>query len=95
MRLLAGQVSERELLLLGMAYGSIRRRVADMLLRMQASGAPEAAIQLTRDDLPAVVGTAPESLIRVLSEFKQDGLIEQTSAGIRVVQPEKRRRAHW
>ncbi|AHJ95340.1 response regulator [Hymenobacter swuensis] len=96
-RLLAGRVDEREQQLLGMAYNSLRRRVADTLLRLheQATGTAEASIMLLRDDLAAVIGTAPESLIRTLTEFKQAGLIEQTATGIRVLQPDKLRRAHW
>jgi CRP-like cAMP-binding protein/CheY-like chemotaxis protein len=96
-RLLAGRVNEREQQLLGMAYDSLRRRVASTLLRLheQARGAAEAHIQLSRDDLAAVVGVAAESLIRTLTEFKQDGLIEQTPAGIRVLEPEKLRRSSW
>ncbi|SHL18141.1 response regulator [Hymenobacter psychrotolerans] len=96
-RLLAGRVSEREQQLVGMAYNSIRRRVADTLLRMheQAGGTTDATIQLSRDDMAAVVGTAPESLIRTLSEFKHDGLIELTPKNIRVLHPEKLRQAHW
>ncbi|GAA4356449.1 response regulator [Hymenobacter saemangeumensis] len=93
-RLLAGRVSEREEQLLGMAYSSIRRRVADTLLRLYEQ-APEGTIQLSREDMAAMVGTASESLIRTLSEFKQDGLIELTPKNIRVLQPEKLRRAHW
>jgi CRP-like cAMP-binding protein/CheY-like chemotaxis protein len=94
-RLLAGRVAERETQLLSMAYSSLRRRVADTLLRLHAQG-PEPTIQLARDDLAAIVGTATESLIRTLSEFKADGLIENTpSGGIRVVQPDKLRRANW
>ncbi|AKD57453.1 response regulator [Spirosoma radiotolerans] len=93
-RLLAGRVDEIEKQLLGMAYGSLRRRVADALLRLheQLAGGP---IQLSRDDLAAVVGTATESLIRTLGEFKQDGLIDVSNAGIRVLQPDKLRRANW
>ncbi|MET4108326.1 response regulator [Hymenobacter sp. UYP22] len=96
-RLLAGRVSEREQQLVSMAYNSLRRRVADTLLRMheQAGAAPETLIQLSRDDMAAVVGTAPESLIRTLSEFRQDGLVELTSKGIRVLQPQKLRRPNW
>ncbi|UOQ96476.1 response regulator [Hymenobacter sp. 5317J-9] len=95
-RLLAGRVNEREQQLLGMAYDSLRRRVATTLLRLheQANGA-EVAVQLSRDDLAAVVGIAPESLIRTLTEFKQDGLIEQTGQGIRVLQPDKLRQPNW
>ncbi|WP_420148609.1 response regulator [Spirosoma sp.] len=97
-RLLAGRVSDREDQLLGMAYNSLRRRVADALLRLQEplpTGEPAPPIQLSRDDLAAVIGTATESLIRTLSEFKHDGLIEITGAGIRVLKPDKLRRANW
>ncbi|WP_461113151.1 helix-turn-helix domain-containing protein [Spirosoma jeollabukense] len=43
-----------------------------------------------------MTGTATESLIRTLSEFRQDGLIEINSSGsIRMLQPEKLRQANW
>ncbi|MBD2756518.1 response regulator [Spirosoma validum] len=92
-RLLAGQVGDRETQLLGMAYDTLRRRVADTLLRLY-SLQPHALIQLARDDLAAMIGTATESLIRTLSEFRRDGLLEMTeSGGIRVMEPENLRRA--
>jgi len=96
-RLLAGRVGTREEELLAMAYSSIRRRVADTLLRLHEQGgaAADTSIQLARDDMAAVVGTAPESLVRTLSEFKADGLIELTPKHIRVLEPEKLRRARW
>ncbi len=96
-RLLAGRVSEREQQLLVMAYSSLRRRVAETLLHLHEATAadPEASIQLSREDMAAMVGTAPESLIRTLSEFNHSGLIELTPGNIRVVQPEKLRCAHW
>lgn len=94
-RLLAGRVSEREAQLLSMAYNSLRRRVANTLIRLYDQQ-PDTLIQHSRDDLAAMTGTATESLIRTLSEFKQDGLIEITpSGGIRMMQPEKLRRANW
>ena len=96
-RLLAGRVREREDLLLGMAYSSIRRRVADVLLHLHAAAeaAGQPSIQLTREDVAAMVGTAPESLIRTLSEFRADGLLELTPKTIRVLEAEKLRRARW
>jgi CRP-like cAMP-binding protein/CheY-like chemotaxis protein len=93
--LLAGQVSEQAGLLLAMAYNSIRRRVADTLVQLHEQAAPETGIQLSRDDMAAMVGTAPESLSRALNEFKQDGLIALAPNTIRVLEPEKLRRAHW
>lgn len=94
-KLLAYQVEEREQQLLVMAYNSLRRRVADTLLRLQNHDSAK-SIQLSRDDLAAMVGTATESLIRTLSEFKLGGLIEMsTSGGIQILHPDKLRRAHW
>ena len=95
--LLAGRVREREQQLLTMAYSSIRRRVADALLRLYepTAGDQQASIQLSRDDMAAMIGTAPESLTRTLSEFNHSGLIELTPKNIRVLKPEKLRQAHW
>jgi CRP-like cAMP-binding protein len=98
-RLLAGRVHEREAQLTGMAYHSLRRRVADALLQLhtQAVAAQPAAplIHLSREDLAALVGTAPESLSRTLSEFRQDGLVELTPRTLQVLQPDKLRRNNW
>jgi CRP/FNR family cyclic AMP-dependent transcriptional regulator len=92
--LLAGRVSEREQQLLEMAYSSIRRRVADVLVRLYED-APAADIHLSRDDMAALVGMASESLIRTLSEFRQSGFIELSPNTIRVVQLDKLRQAAW
>ncbi|WP_019947377.1 response regulator [Hymenobacter aerophilus] len=99
-RLLAGRVREQEELLLDMAYNSLRKRVADTLLRLHeqqttAQPAAEPLIQLSREDMAALIGTAPESLSRILSELRQDGSIELTNRDIRVLHPEKLRRANW
>ncbi|MCI1188640.1 response regulator [Hymenobacter sp. DH14] len=95
-RLLAGQVEDREQQLLGMAYDSLRRRVASTLLRLHEQGGDEpAGIQFSRDDLAAVVGTTPESLIRTLSEFKADGLIELTPKSIQVLRADKLCQPNW
>lgn len=94
-KLLAGRVGEREEQLLSMAYNSLRRRVADTLLRLHKQQ-PDGIIQLSRDDLASMIGIATESLIRTLSEFKQDGLIEMSASGsIQVVKPEKLLGVNW
>lgn len=98
-RLLAGRVRERKDQLTGMAYHSLRRRVAGALLQLhaQAAAAQPAAplIHLSREDLAALIGTAPESLSRTLSEFRQDGLLELTPKTLQVLQPDKLRRNNW
>jgi CRP-like cAMP-binding protein len=39
-------------------------------------------IQLSRDELASIIGTATESCIRLLSDFKKLGLIELTGKKI-------------
>ncbi|RZK32743.1 MAG: helix-turn-helix domain-containing protein [Hymenobacter sp.] len=41
------------------------------------------------------IGTTPESLSRILSEFRQDESIELTPNFIKVLQPDKLRRSNW
>lgn len=97
-RLLAGRKSAREQQLLDMAYQSLRRRVANALLVLHNQGrAGEATsfIRVSREDLAALVGIAPESLSRTLSEFRHDGLLEVSSQGIRLLQPDYMSQAEW
>jgi CRP-like cAMP-binding protein len=43
------------------------------------------AIKISRDDLASVVGTATESLIRTLSDFKANNLIEINGSEIKIL----------
>ncbi|WKZ66852.1 MAG: response regulator [Flavobacteriales bacterium] len=79
-KMLARDVKEKEQHLLQLAYASVRQRVAQALLRIQARYADRQdqglGLRISREDLATVVGTATESLIRCLTELKEDGLIE-------------------
>ena len=90
-RLLANDVQEKEEKLLSLAYSSVRARVAEALLhlreRYQESGAAPFSISISRDDLAGIVGTATESLIRTLSEFRQEHLLEISGREITVMNP--------
>ena len=61
---------------------SIRERLAYLLLQLantygvDGGGHLRINLMLTREELAGMVGTATESVIRLLSEFKKDGLIE-------------------
>ena len=76
-KMLANNVSEKEGQLLSLAYNSIRKRVAEALVVLQSKYEKNgsANIIILRDDLAAMVGTAKESVIRTLSDFKNEGLI--------------------
>ncbi len=87
--LLCKKVAEKEKQLLNLAYNSVRQRTAEALLKVQDLRDNKANIQISRDDLAKIVGTASESVIRVLSDFKDEGLIEIESGKIRITQPAK------
>lgn len=74
-KMLANNVTEKEHQLLQLAYNSVRKRVADALVLLHnKEGKNE--ISILRDDLARIVGTAKESVIRMLTEFKEDGYID-------------------
>ncbi len=91
--LLARNVSEKEEQLLGLAYNSLRKRIADSLLLLQkkyrAAEQDKFSMQISRADLANIAGTATESLIRTLSDFKSEGLID-IKGGTIIIQDEKK-----
>lgn len=79
-RLLAKNISERENQLVNIAYNSLRRKVADALLMLyrkyHQTDEPDEAMVISRGSLATIAGTAKESLIRTLSDFRNEKLIE-------------------
>lgn len=84
--LLCKKVSEKEAQLLNLAYNSVRQRTAEALLKVSKLNESKDKISISREDLSKIVGTAAESVIRVLSDFKDEGLIEIESGKIKVIQ---------
>jgi len=87
--LLCKKVEEKEKQLLNLAYSSIRQRTAEALLRTQSTKDLQNMIALSREDLARIVGTASESVIRVLAEFKEEKLIEVDGGRIKILQTQK------
>ncbi|MEM0993597.1 MAG: response regulator [Bacteroidota bacterium] len=73
-KLLANNMIEQEEKLLSLAYSSIRKRVAEALIDLYQQRGNE--IQILRDDLASMVGTAKESVIRTLTEFRKEEIID-------------------
>lgn len=87
--LLCKKVADREAQLLNLAYNSVRQRTAEALLKADTLKDSKSVIAISRDDLAKMVGTAAESVIRVLSDFKDEGLIETEGSKIKILQPAK------
>ncbi len=87
-KMLAKNISEQEEQLLQLAYNSVRKRVADAVLLLGDKEETE-AISILRDDLARIVGTAKESVIRMLTEFKNDGYINIVDGSIKILNRKK------
>lgn len=93
--LLTQNIREKEERLLNLAYNSLRKKVAtgiiEVIDKFQDKKEGKLVIDLSRDDLANVVGSAQESMIRTLKEFKSENLIEIKDGNI-IVLNEKRLR---
>lgn len=92
-KMLADNVVEKEDQLLNLAYNSVRRRVADAVLLLSQKQ-EDGNISILRDDLARIVGTAKESVIRMLTEFKEDGYIEIKDGAIRILDADGLKNMH-
>lgn len=91
-KLISQNVKEQEERLLGLAYDSLRKRIAKALIDINGKfngGSGIRALDISRDDIAQYVGTATESLIRTLSDFKSEQLIEIKEGKIRITNLEK------
>lgn len=92
-KLIAQDVKEKEERLLHLAYDSLRKRVAKALVdinrKYNKDNSGKNPIDISREDIAQYVGTATESLIRTLSDFKSEKLVEIKEGKIRVLHAEK------
>ncbi|WP_420601118.1 response regulator [Flagellimonas sp.] len=88
MELLSENITDFKDQLLQMAYSSVRKKTAQTLLQFAEilNRKVEEPIKISRSDLASVAGIATESLIRTLSGFKKEGLIDIEGRNIRILQ---------
>ena len=82
--------------ILDIAQKNVRERLAEILLLLNDSfgtnDTGELNIFLTREELAGIVGTATESVIRLLSEFKKDKIIDLNKRKIKLLDIQKLKR---
>lgn len=82
--------------LLNLAYSSLRKKVANGILHLAANLRQQEEgkryITISRENLAAFVGSAPESLTRTLGDFRKEGLIDITDGRIWLLNEEKLRK---
>ncbi len=92
-QLLAKNIFAKETQLLGLAYNSLRKKVADAILLLQQkyqdNKEENFAIDISRENLATIAGTATESLIRTLSDFRSEKLIAIHEGRINILNKKK------
>jgi CRP-like cAMP-binding protein len=92
-KMLAGHVREREEQLLGIAYNSLRKKVANALVALNGKYRAEDGsikpLHVSRDVLASMAGTAKESLVRTLGDFRDEKLIDIQGGDILILQEKK------
>lgn len=93
-QLMAKNISEKENQLLSLTYNSLRKKVAESLMLLQKKYMQKQGekfiIDISRDNLASIAGTAKESLIRTLSEFRNEKLIDIGKDGSVIILNQKK-----
>jgi CRP-like cAMP-binding protein len=89
LQLACKELGEANSFITDIAQKTVRERLAEVLLNLKENfGLNQSQflqISLTREELANIVGTATESVIRLLSEFKEDEIIELQGRQIRII----------
>lgn len=93
MDLIAKDLKQAENKITELSQKPVRERTAEaILMLLEFYGLDDEGnlnINLTREDLAGIVGTATETLIRILSDFKTHNIIETNSKKIKVLDKSK------
>lgn len=86
MKFMCKELKESNMFITDIAQKSVRERAAEMLLILKDEFGVDKynalQITITREDLANMVGTVTESLIRVMSEFRHENLLDLTGRKI-------------
>jgi len=88
MKTICGDLKEADDHMVSMAQKSVKERLAETLVYLEDNfGTNEDGslrIQLSREELAGMIGTATESCIRLLSEFNKNGWVDLTGKKITI-----------
>ncbi|WP_158799052.1 response regulator [Pedobacter sp. L105] len=85
-KLLSNDIREKEEQLMQLAYFSVRKKMAEAILRVNKhKPAEHDYFKISREDLAAMACMATETVSRTLSDFKTEGLIERNGSTITIL----------
>ena len=94
MKLLSHDLGKAEHKITNLAQKPVRERMAEAILFLKETYGTESDgktlnIALSREEIANIVGTATETAIRLLSEFKADSIIELQTKKIKIINYDK------
>ncbi|WP_207424901.1 response regulator [Desertivirga brevis] len=93
--ILSHNLTVKEEKLIKMAYDPLRKRIANGIIEVAEKFSNKrrgyASIEISREDLAHIIGSAQESLIRLLKEFKSEKLIDIEDGRIIILDEERLR----
>jgi len=96
MKSICGDLKEADEHMVDMAQKSVKERLASTLIYLEDTFGTNTdgslRLQLSREELAGMIGTATESCIRMLSELNKSGLIELIGKQIKIIDKSKLRR---
>ena len=91
LKLMTNNLLIKEHKILDLAYESVRKRIANALIELKDKYSQDEpfSMKVSRETIASMAGTSIETAIRMLSEFKSDGLIEIHGSEIALVNADK------
>ncbi len=93
LRHMAHDLKEADDVIVNMSQKTVKQRIAEAFLYLKNTYGEDAdgflSLTLSRDDIASIVGTATESCIRVISEFKKKELIHTSGKKIGIANEKK------
>lgn len=94
MQIMAKELGQAEAQMLNLAYKPVRERLAEALLMLYQTFRTDEevtpfAIGISREDLAALVGTAKETATRLLSTFREEGIVATHGSQITILRVDR------
>ncbi|HWW43108.1 response regulator [Pedobacter sp.] len=86
-KILSNNLLDKEEQLMQLAYHSVRKRLSEVLIRLskQEQSDDPLLLRVSRDNLAALAGMATETVSRILSDFKDELIIERKGSQIQIL----------
>lgn len=91
LKILSNHLLDKEEQLMQLAYHSVRKRLSEVLIRLskQEPKGEASLLKVSRDNLAALAGMATETVSRILSDFKEENIIERKGSQIQILDLQK------